>query len=39
MKANEWKYVSQIAQVNPGGTNLAIYIFDSMAGPQVVRLS
>lgn len=38
--ADEWKWVSQVGQVRQDGdANQVIYIFDSMRGPQTVRLS
>jgi hypothetical protein len=39
-KADEWTWVSQVGHVIPGGDgNHVIYIFDSVKGPQTVRLS
>ena len=40
MVPNEWKWISQVGPVVPGGDgNHVIYIYDNMTGPQQVEMS
>ena len=39
-EADNWKWISEVGQVRQDGdANQVLYIFDSMKGPQTVRLS